>query len=287
MNQENIIEVRFLELRASQDSRQIAGTAIVFNSLSENLGNFKETIKKEAITQELINNSNIVMLYNHNDSVGVLARSNKGKGSLKIKLTEKGVDFEFTAKNTSLGNEVLESVRNGDLSACSFAFRCAVGGDVWEKQTDGTYLRTINKIDLIKDLSIVVDPAYTATSCDLRGLKELQALEEREDKPVDQEDQTIDNEDDKVDSELLDQIKQLISLNTQLLSSVNQLIEIEKQEELQEQEDEKQEVIDENKSCEKKEDSCDDIVEDPEDPDEEIRKYYSELKNNIRSINIK
>lgn len=97
-------EVRFnpISLRVNvnedgTDSRTITGTAIVFNSQSELLNEkgimFYETILPEAVTPELIAESDIVMLYNHKQDEGVLARSKKGSGTLTVILTESGVDF--------------------------------------------------------------------------------------------------------------------------------------------------------------------------------------------------
>lgn len=176
-------EVRFnpISLRVNQseegvESRTITGTAIVFNSQSELLNEkgimFYETILPEAITPELIAESDIVMLYNHKQDEGVLARSKKGSGTLNVMLTDTGVDFWFEAPNSSIGDNVLESVKRGDLDACSFAFYVAQGGDEWSKVGD-VYIRTIRKISLLTDFSIVVNPAYTATSCNSRGLDEF------------------------------------------------------------------------------------------------------------------
>lgn len=176
-------EVRFnpISLRVNQseegvESRTITGTAIVFNSQSELLNEkgimFYETILPEAITPELIAESDIVMLYNHKQDEGVLARSKKGSGTLNVMLTDTGVDFWFEAPNSSIGDNVLESVKRGDLDACSFAFYIANGGDEWSKVGE-VYSRTIKKIALLTDFSIVVNPAYSATSCNSRGLDEF------------------------------------------------------------------------------------------------------------------
>jgi uncharacterized protein len=180
---DNNLEKRFVEIRASED-RTIKGTAIVFNSESKDLG-FKEIILPEAINRDIINNNDIVMLYNHNEDEGILARSKNGKGSLKIDITNTGVDFSFTAKQTAKGDEILQSVRSGDLDACSFAFKVAEGGDSWEKRSDGSYLRTIKQFELLRDFSIVSNPAYEATSVRSfdefkeKELKELKEMEER------------------------------------------------------------------------------------------------------------
>lgn len=177
----NKLEKRVIELRVSDDpeDRTIKGTAIVFNSYSELLGGqFREVINPEAVTPELISGSDIVMLYNHNDDFIPLARSKFGKGTLKITIEENGVDFNFKAKRTQLGDEVLEAVRNGDLDSCSFAFVIDEGGDDWEKRDDGSYIRTINRFKSLHDFSIVVNPAYRATEVNTRGLDDLKQIEE-------------------------------------------------------------------------------------------------------------
>jgi HK97 family phage prohead protease len=170
------LEVRYItELRANTEDNIVRGTAIVFNSESVDMG-FREVIKPEAATEEFLNTQDIVMLYNHNQDSGVLARSKNGKGSLKFNVDERGVNFEFKAKKKDAG--IVESIAAGDLDACSFAFRIADGGEQWEKRNDGTYLRTISKFDAVQDFSVVVFPAYAATSINTRGLDELKQAEE-------------------------------------------------------------------------------------------------------------
>jgi len=175
---ENIEKRYLIELRANTDDRIINGTAIVFGKESVLINNqFTETIKREAITPELIQNSDIKMLWNHNDNEIPLARSNRGakNSTLQISLTPTGVDFAFKAKNTPAGDEVLQAVRSGDVSACSFAFGVANGGDQWERRSTGKYHRTVSKIAALADFSLVNAPAYEATSC--RSLDEFRATE--------------------------------------------------------------------------------------------------------------
>ena len=280
---DNQIEVRNIELRASTDptSRKIHGTAIVFNQLSQPLGKegeFREIIKPEAITQELINTSDIVLLYNHNQDSGVLARSRNGKGSLKITLTPTGVDFDFVAKKTALGDEVLESVRNGDLSACSFAFRKAVAGDFYTKQADGTYIRTITSIDLLKDFSIVVDPAYNQTSVDVRGLIEFKSLENNSDMVVSG---TTENQCDMCDK--CDLLSAKIDKVLELIQSmiVEDAIEdaVETIAETLEPVEATTEQVDQPATEPVEQDSCDAEKRD-------LEEYYNNLKISIRSIKI-
>jgi len=167
----NQIERRaIIEIRASETDRKISGTAIVFDKESQLLGDwFTEIIKPEAVTQALLNSCDILMLWNHEDGQIPMARSKRGKGSLKISLTATGVDFEFEARKTPQGDEILAAVRAGDVDGCSFAFRVAEDGDEWQSKPEGAYLRIISKFETIRDLSLVNEPAYLDTSC--RSLK--------------------------------------------------------------------------------------------------------------------
>ena len=94
------------ELRSNTESRTITGYAIVFESWSRDLGGFYEIIRKGAITQELINRSDVIMNVNH-DNDKMVARSVNGEGTLKLTLDDIGLRFEFDAPPTSLGEELL------------------------------------------------------------------------------------------------------------------------------------------------------------------------------------
>ena len=154
-------EIRSAKIKSESDSRKIEGVAIVFNAFSEDLGGFRELIIPEAV-EGVIEQSDIFFLYNHTADRGFLARSKMGAGSLHTEVREDGVYFSFDAPKTSLGDEVLEYLKRGDVNQCSFAF--AVDTDLWEKQTDGTYIRTITKIKKLYDMSLVDTPAYSQTS---------------------------------------------------------------------------------------------------------------------------
>ena len=111
-----------VELRAidNAESRTIQGYAVVFDSESEDIG-WIEIIHKGAITQELVDNCDVFAKFNHNDDK-ILARSNHGKGSLKLTVDDKGVKYEFEAPHTDLGDTLLENIRRGEIYQSSFAF---------------------------------------------------------------------------------------------------------------------------------------------------------------------
>ena len=162
--------------RTNNESRMVEGTAIVFNSLSQDMGVF-ESIDPAAVDADTIAQSDIFAYLNHDESRGVLARSRYGHGSLTLSLQDDGLHYSFIAPETALGDELLSYLSRGEITTSSFAFTVADDGDVWEKKSDGNIYRTITKIDRLYDVSPVFEPAYLASSCAKRKLEELNIKE--------------------------------------------------------------------------------------------------------------
>ena len=169
-------EIRMLqnELRlAGEDSRTITGYAAVFNSASRDMG-FTEYIDEGAF-DGVLERSDVFAVLNHQPDK-VLARWNKGVGSLKLSVDDRGLKYEFEAPHTDLGNAVLEFVKRNELTESSFAF--VVEKDSWEK-IDGAYVRHINRISSLHDVSPCWTAAYADTSVSCRSFEEFKAQEER------------------------------------------------------------------------------------------------------------
>ena len=160
--------------RAEGDSRTVRGRAVVFDSWSEDLGGFRERIAKGAL-DGVIARSDIFALMDHDRRRGILGRCKRGdEVSLRLKVTDEGLEYEFEAPETALGDELLSCLERGEIDGSSFAF--TVLEDNWERVGD-EYQRTITKIDELYDVSPVYSPAYSQTTCDLRGLDALKATE--------------------------------------------------------------------------------------------------------------
>lgn len=179
-----VSEIRSLE----EESRKISGLAIPAEARSELLyGEFYETISKDALTEDLINSMDIKLYVNHDASQGTFARSKYGKGSLRLFVTDRGIEFETELPNTAQGDMLLEGIRRGDYDALSFAF--APDKDEWTENEDGTYNRTIRSIAFLDEISLLsVAPAYEQTEVNCRSLenfKEEQRLaKEQKDKEI-------------------------------------------------------------------------------------------------------
>ena len=177
--------------RSYDDSRHVEGYAVVFESQSEDLG-FFETIDRGAITQELVDNSDVFALLNHDDEK-VLARSKNGVGSLKLTVDERGLKYEFDAAETQLGNDLLEYLKRGEINTSSFAFALDYNdpeAETWTRKNGANY-RTIHKIAYLHDVSPVWNAAYSATSVSQRSLDKIKELEEQEKREKEERDRQI------------------------------------------------------------------------------------------------
>ena len=185
-----MIERRFCDKcitrSVDSDSRRVEGYALVFNSLSRDLGGVVERIAPHAL-DGVLEDSDIKCWLNHDASRGALARCRganvpqaEAGNSLELEVDDIGLRYAFDAPNTALGDELLESLRRGDINQSSFAF--TVKEDKWERTEDGMARRTILKFDRLFDVSPVYDPAYLGTSVDIdrRGYDEMVAKEEAE-----------------------------------------------------------------------------------------------------------
>lgn len=170
------------------EGRTIEGYAIVFNqrsevmidwSAEEGLRRFVEVVSPTAISDNLLQQSDIKALVEHNRQ-RLLARYNKGKGTLELAIDEHGLRYKFDAPNTADGDYAVEMVSRGDISGSSFAFRVKNEDTTWVK--DGKlWVRTINKFSSIHDVTITTDPAYTQTEVNVRSLEEMEKPEKGDD----------------------------------------------------------------------------------------------------------
>ncbi len=165
------LEIKQAEIRADSKTGIISGYAMVFNSLSELLfGRFYERILPEAMNG-VVEISDVLALLNHQKERGILARSRFGKGTLSLKIDDKGLRYKFTPPDTALGKEAREYLKRGDIQGSSFHFVLANKGENWEKTSDGKYIRTITKFSEIYDVSLAFTPAYPETTAAVRSLE--------------------------------------------------------------------------------------------------------------------
>ena len=295
----NKVEIR-CELRSENGGRHISGKAISFDTQSNDIG-FIEILHRGCISQELIDSSNIVFLYNH-DYNQVIARANKGKGTLNIDLRDDGVYFDLEVPNTTMGNDLLENIRLGNITQCSFGFRYANEEGAYKDEKIGdVWYRNVYKIGELYDLSAVTYPAYDDTYVNARMQerskmedklketeeiqKEVRAEEKKEDEKMSDE-RACEKKSDERASEKNSDEKEIN--NEDNTKSEEEMSDEEKSEE--EMSDEKDSDTDDKMSD--KEDKDSDSEKDPEDDSKtdskdekrnENKKSYKMKKNIILS----
>lgn len=174
-------EIRTREIVFSTDNNRLSGKAICFNEISnvlydkENKRFFREVIAPEAITQELIDNSDIKLLVDH-EKDKLVARRRNGQGSMAVYREDDGVYFDCECPNTTVGRDIYEMIKRGDYSQMSFAFIDGSNkGDVtWDFSDRSMPIRTVHKVAALFDISIVQNPAYDQTAVSARSIEDLE-----------------------------------------------------------------------------------------------------------------
>jgi len=151
-----------LEVRGSGRPR-IVGHAAVFDTLSLDLGGFREKILPGAFADSL--HGDVRALWDHNSSYP-LGRTRAG--TLKLREDSMGLRVEIFPPDTQWARDALESMRRGDVTGMSFAFHVPPGGDAWGTQ-NGETIRTLKKV-ILAEVSPVVFPAYEAASAEVRAV---------------------------------------------------------------------------------------------------------------------
>ena len=152
------------------DGKKVEGYAAVYNSWSENLGGFIESIVPGAFERTLKSSIDVRCLFDHNSSK-VLGRASAK--TLRVYTASKGLGFENLLGNTTHANDVREMLARGDINQCSFGFTLdwEGGGDEWlpPENAQSPCRRILRSVNLY-EVSVVTFPAYPDTSAALRSL---------------------------------------------------------------------------------------------------------------------
>jgi len=152
-----------LQIRAADDQSgalRFRGRAIVYDSLSEDMGGWRERIVPGAATRTLAQNPDVRFLINHDPNL-LLARTAAGTASLVE--DDAGVMVEADMADVTYARDLAVSLERGDITQMSFGFW--VTADGWQGNTHEVF-----GIDLDGgDVSVVTYPAFAATSAELRS----------------------------------------------------------------------------------------------------------------------
>lgn len=163
------------------EDKKIRGVASVFNSESRDLGGFTEVIDRHAFDDVLESNPDVTCLWNHN-SDDLLGRTSSG--TLRLWTEDDGLHYEVDPPNTTLGNDMRELLKRGDVNGSSFAFTVDDEDQTWEDRDDGSTLRTIKKVSGLFDCSLVTVGAYDEASVALRSLEQRKEIAKEAEVPA-------------------------------------------------------------------------------------------------------
>ena len=125
-----IKEIRLVDMRASEDDGMVVeGYAAVFDTVTD-LGWMHEVIDRHAFDNADM--SDIVMKYNHENSVLPMARTRGG--SLQFTIDEHGLKIRAKLPETSVNRDIYTLIKEGVLSKMSFAF--TVRSEEYDYDTD-------------------------------------------------------------------------------------------------------------------------------------------------------
>lgn len=188
--------LRIREATDGAESRTIEGYALKFGVRSRLLcdwwNNYYEVLEPGCVTREMLDKQDIKLTMFHDRQL-VLARSNKGNGTLSYEVDNVGVKFWAEMPHTVDGDKALELVSRGDIAGCSFIYSTDEGDSenavsyerLDEKGDDGEdiLLRHVKRIDNVYDFTITTDPAYEQTDVSKREVEAAGIKFEQQPKP--------------------------------------------------------------------------------------------------------
>lgn len=149
-------ELRYSSARAAAEGRRIVGHAIVFNTLSLDLGGFRERIMPEAVDRTLRERLDVRALAHH-DTAAVLGRTTAN--TLELRKDRTGLHVSIDPPRTAAADDLLVSIGRGDISGMSFRF---ITLDDRFLHEGGELIREVTDME-IREVSIVTFPAYEQT----------------------------------------------------------------------------------------------------------------------------
>lgn len=160
--------VEWRESGAGPDYRTVVGYAAVWDSMSEDLGGFREVIKRGAFADALASGDEVRFVLGH-DMDTVMARTSNGS----LELVEDEVGLRMWARialDDPDAQRLDAKLRSGAMSQMSFAFTMPADGkgEKWD-YSGGVPVRSVERVQMIYEVSAVGSPAYTATAIAARA----------------------------------------------------------------------------------------------------------------------
>ena len=178
-------DLHIREAAGGEESRIIEGYALKFGVRSRLLCDwwdyYYEQLEPGCVTREMLDRQDIKLTMFHDRQL-ILARSNKGVGTLNYEVDAIGVRFWAEMPHTVDGDKALELVGRGDIAGCSFCYSTDEGDSenavsyerLKEKTENGEdiLLRHVKRIDNVYDFTLATDPAFEQTTVSRREVEE-------------------------------------------------------------------------------------------------------------------
>ena len=161
-------KVEWRESGTGPDYRTVVGYAAVWDAMSEDLGGFREVIKRGAFTDALASGEEVRFVMGH-DMDTVMARTSNGT----LELVEDEVGLRMWARialDDPDAQRLDAKLRSGAMSQMSFAFTMPPDGrgEKWD-YSGGVPVRSVERVAALYEVSAVGAPAYTATAIAARA----------------------------------------------------------------------------------------------------------------------
>ena len=152
------VEVRTMEMRASDDDvLMVEGYAAVFEQ-ETNLGYFREKIARGAF--DAVMEDDVRLLLNHDGAP--MARTTNG--TLELRTDDTGLHYRAVLNDTQAGRDLYKMIKRGDITQSSFAF--TIAEQSWSEDKS---VRSVDKVGRLLDVSPVTYPAYPQASVSARS----------------------------------------------------------------------------------------------------------------------
>lgn len=126
-------------------------------------GKLYERVARSAIVEGYTDLTDWKVNFDHTNGLMMLGRSSSGTATMSIEAD--GVWFEVEKPNTTVANDLEVLIERGDVNGCSFHAICDTkAGDYTVVKRNNAMYGDIVRVKKLKDLSIVVDPAYNDTT---------------------------------------------------------------------------------------------------------------------------
>lgn len=167
------VEIRD-ESGAGSEFFTMVGHAAIFNSLSDDLGGFREIIEPGAF-RDAVARSRVHLLWNHDTNYALASTDSR---TLELREDEQGLRvWARIPRSLTYAQDIRELFRHGIARDMSFAFSMPAdgSGEEWRTNDDGSITRTLTRVSELFDVSAVTRGAYAAPSFAMRALERAAA----------------------------------------------------------------------------------------------------------------